>query len=106
MIDGKAVGNKTLKLINMLRFVSLETYNIVFIDKLKQSPRLPILERIKSLPVLAMRKGCVFLNAVWMVGFKKQNDTIQRRIELRPVELARLIIRSFLLNPANVRGVR
>lgn len=103
-INGAVVEGKTLKLINMSRLTNLETCQILFIDELKPSVLLQVVEQIKDLPVLTMGKGQAFLDGGGMVGFEKKDDKIQMHVDLRPVEKARLKISSLLLKVANVRG--
>lgn len=103
-IDGKTVEDKTIKLINMSRLINLEACQILFIDELKPSVLLQVVDQIKNLPVLTMGKGQVFLNDGGMVGFEKQNDKIQMHVDLRLVEQARLKISSLLLKLVNVRS--
>ena len=103
-IDHKAVGNKTLKMINLSRLSNFDQCDVLFISELKQNILLQVFVEIKKLPLLTIGAGDEFAEQGGMVGLENVNNKMTLHVNVTAVREANLTISSRLLSLAKIVG--
>lgn len=103
-IDQKAVGNKTLKVINLSRLRDFEQCNVLYVSELKQAILLQVFAEIKKQPLLTIGEGYDFAVQGGMVGLENVNDKITLHVNLSVVRESNLNISARLLKLAKIIG--
>ncbi len=103
-IDHKSVGNKTLRVINLLRLRNFEQCHALYISDLKQAILLQLFVEIKKRPVLTIGENYEFAKQGGMIGMENVNGKITLHINLPMVRESNLNISSRLLNLAKIIG--
>jgi len=101
-IDRKAVGEYTLKLINLARLNNLEQCHVLYISQLKQNILLQLFVEIKKQALLTIGEGSDFALQGGMVGMENLNNKIHLHINLPAVREANLNISARLLQLATI----
>jgi hypothetical protein len=103
-IDHKAIGNKTLQVINLSRLRNLEECHVLYISELKQNVLLQVFAEIKKRPLLTIGEGYDFAAQGGMVGMEKVNGKINLHVNLPVAREANLNISARLLKLAKIIG--
>ena len=103
-IDHKAIGNKTLQVINLSRLRNLEECHVLYISELKQNVLLQVFAEIKKRPLLTIGEGYDFAAQGGMVGMEKVNSKINLHVNLPVAREANLNISARLLKLAKIIG--
>jgi hypothetical protein len=103
-IDHKAIGNKTLQVINLSRLRNFEECHVLYISELKQNALLQVFAEIKKRPLLTIGEGNDFAAQGGMVGMEKVNGKINLHVNLPVAREANLNISARLLKLANIIG--
>lgn len=101
-IDRKAVGNKTLKMINLSRLSNFDQCDVLFISELKQNILLQVFVEIKKMPLLTIGAGDNFAKQGGMVGLENVNNKMTLHVNVTAVRDANLTISSRLLSLAKI----
>ncbi len=103
-IDHKAVGDKTLQLINLSRLRNFEECNVLYVSDLKQAILLQVFGQLKNRPLLTIGEGYDFAAQGGMVGLENINGKITLHVNQPIVSEANLTISARLLKLANIIG--
>ncbi|NOU21768.1 MAG: YfiR family protein [Methyloglobulus sp.] len=103
-IDHKAVGNKTLNVINLSRLRNFEECHALYISELNHNVLLQLFAEIKKRPVLTIGKGNDFAEQGGMVGLDNTDGKITLYINLPVVQESNLNISARLLKLAKIIG--
>ncbi|MEQ1544332.1 YfiR family protein [Methyloglobulus sp.] len=103
-IDAKAVGDKTLHIINLSRLRNFEQCRALYISGLQQNILAQIFVEIKKRPLLTIGEGTDFATQGGMVGLENVDDKINLEVNLSVVRESKLTISSRLLKLAKVIG--
>lgn len=103
-IDHKAVGKKTLQVINLSRLRNFEQCHVLYISQLKQNVLLQVFVEMRNRPVLTIGEGYDFAVQGGMVGLENVNGKIALHINLPVARAVNLNISSRLLKLANIIG--
>jgi len=103
-IDHKAVGNKTLQLINLSRLRNFDQCHVLYVSELKQNILLQVFADIKKQPLLTIGEGYDFAVQGGMVGLENVNGKIILHVNLTVVHESNLNISSRLLKLAKIIG--
>jgi hypothetical protein len=103
-IDHKAVGDKTLQVINMSRLRNFEQCHALYISELKQNVLLQVFQEIKQKPLLTIGEGYEFAAEGGMVGLENVDGKINLHVNLPVVQEAKLTISARLLKLAKIIG--
>ncbi len=103
-INGKSVGERTIKIIYADRLRNLTQCHVLFISELAKNLVLQVFMDIKSHPVLTMGEDEEFMDAGGMVGMINKDGKIQLYVNLTAAKAARLNISSNLLRLAKIVG--
>ncbi|MCK9606843.1 MAG: YfiR family protein [Methylomonas sp.] len=101
-IDRKAVGNKTLNMINLSRLSNFDQCDVLFISELKQNILLQVFVEIKKMPLLTIGVGDDFAKQGGMVGLENVNNKMTLHVNVTAVREANLTISSRLLSLAKI----
>lgn len=101
-IDHKAVGNKTLNMINLSRLSNFEQCHVLFVSELKQNILLQVFIEIKNRPLLTIGTGNEFAELGGMVGLENVDNKITLHVNIAAVHEAKLNISSRLLSLAKI----
>jgi YfiR/HmsC-like len=91
-IDHKAVGKKTLQVINLSRLRDFEQCHVLYISDLKQNVLLQVFAEIKNRPLLTIEEGDDFAVQGGMVGLENVSGKITLNINLPVTREANLAI--------------
>ncbi|OAI28348.1 YfiR family protein [Methylomonas koyamae] len=105
-IDGKNVGNRSIKIVNSERLRNLNQCQILFISELPNNVLLQVFLDTKTLPVLTMGEDTDFAANGGMVAMVNVDGKIQLHINLAAVKASGLTISSNLLRLAKIVGDR
>lgn len=103
-IEGKAVGNTTLKVINLSRLRNFEECHVLYISELKQNVLLQVFAEIKKRPLLTIGEGYDFAAQGGMVGLENVNGKITLHVNLPVAREGNLNISARLLKLAKIIG--
>jgi hypothetical protein len=103
-IDGKAVGDKALHIINLSRLQNFEQCDVLYISELKQAILRQVFVEIKKLPLLTIGEGFDFAEQGGMVGMENVNGKIDLLVNLPAAREANLNISARLLKLAKIIG--
>lgn len=104
-LDGKAVGDKTLQVINLSKLRNFEQCHALYIsDETKQNILLQVFVEIKKLPLLTIGESIAFAEQGGMVGLENVNGKITLNVNLPVMRESNLTISSRLLKLANIIG--
>jgi hypothetical protein len=103
-IDHKAVGNKTLQLINLSRLRNFDQCHVLYVSDLQQSILLQVFLEIKKQPLLTIGEGYDFAVRGGMIGLENVNGKIILHVNLPVVRESNLNISARLLKLANIIG--
>lgn len=103
-IDGKAVGDKALHIINLSRLQNFEQCQVLYVSELKQAILQQVFVEIKKRPLLTIGAGADFAEQGGMVGMENVNGKINLLVNLPAVRDANLNISARLLKLAKVIG--
>lgn len=103
-IDHKAVGNKTLQIINLSRLRNFEDCHVLYISELKQNILLQVFAEVKKRPLLTIGEGYDFAEQGGMIGLENVNGKITLHVNLTRVHESNLNISARLLKLANIIG--
>lgn len=103
-IDHKAVGDKTLHIINLTRLRNFEQCHVLYISELKQNVLLQVFVEITKLPLLTMGEGTDFAPQGGMVGLVNQDGKLIMQVNLPVVRTSNLNISARLLKLAQIIG--
>jgi len=103
-IDNKAVGNKTLKVINLSRLNNFEQCHVLYVSELKQNILLQVFVEIKKRPLLTIGEGYDFAAQGGMVGLENVNGKITLHVNLPVARESNLNISARLLKLAKIIG--
>ena len=101
-INHKAVGNKTLEVINLARLRNFEACHVLYISDLKQAILLQVLAEIKRRPLLTIGEGYDFAVQGGMVGMENVDGKITLHVNLPVVRESNLNISARLLKLAKI----
>jgi hypothetical protein len=103
-IDHKAVGNKTLQVINLSRLRDFEQCHVLYVSELKQAILLQVFVEIKKRPLLTIGEGYDFAVQGGMVGLVNVNGKITLYVNLPVARESNLTISARLLKLSNIIG--
>lgn len=103
-IDHKAVGDRTLQVINLSRLRNFEECHVLYISELKQAILLQVFAEIKKRPLLTIGEGYDFAAQGGMVGLENVNGKITLNVNLPVAREANLNISARLLKLAKIIG--
>ncbi len=103
-IDGKNVGNRSIKIVNSERLRNLNQCQILFIGELPNNVLLQVFLDTKNHPVLTMGEDEDFVESGGMVAMVNVDGKIQLHVNLAAVKASRLNISSNLLRLAKIVG--
>ena len=103
-IDSKAVGNQTLKIINLSRLSNFEQCHVLYISELKQNVLLQVFVEVKTHPLLTIGEGSNFAVQGGMVGLENMDGKITLHVNLPVVQESNLTISARLLKLAKIIG--
>ncbi|MFI3157615.1 MAG: YfiR family protein [Methylococcaceae bacterium] len=103
-IDHKAVGNKTLQIINLSRLRNFEDCHALYVSELKQNVLLQVFAEIKKRPLLTIGEGYDFAAQGGMVGLENVEGKITLHVNLTRVHESNLNISARLLKLAKIIG--
>lgn len=103
-ISNKAIGQKSLNVINLTRLRNLEQCNVLYISELKQNILLQLLAEIRTQPLLTIGKGEEFAAQGGMIGLENVDGKITMHINLSVVQESNLNISARLLKLAKIIG--
>lgn len=103
-IDGKAVGDKTLRIINLSRLQNFEQCHVLFISEIKQNMLLQVFLETKKQPLLTIGEGYDFAGQGGMVGLENVDGKITLNVNLPVMRDANLNIGARLLKLAKIIG--
>jgi hypothetical protein len=103
-IDHKAVGNKTLHVVNLSRLRNFEQCHVLYISELKNNILLQLFVEIKKRPLLTIGKGNDFALQGGMVGMDNTDGKITLYINLPVAQESNLNISARLLKLAKIIG--
>ncbi len=101
-IDNKAVGDKTLHVVNLSRLRNFEQCHVLYIDELKQNVLSQMLLETKKRPLLTIGEGHDFAAQGGMVGLGNIGGKIILQINLPVVRESNLSIDARLLKLAKI----
>jgi hypothetical protein len=101
-IDHKAVGDKTLQVINLSRLRNFEECQVLYISELKQNVLLQVFVEIKNRPLLTIGEGYDFALQGGMVGLENVNGKINLHVNLPVARESNLNISARLLKLAKI----
>lgn len=102
-LDHKAVGNKTLQVVNLSKPRNFEQCNVLYIsDEIKQNILLQILLETKKLPLLTIGESADFAEQDGMIGLNNIGGKVTLNVNLPVVRQSNLTISSRLLKLANI----
>ncbi len=103
-IDNKAVGKKTLRVINLSRLRNFDQCHAIYISELKQNVLLQVFVEVKKRPVLTIGEDGNFAEQGGMIDLRNDNGKISVYINLSVVQEANLTISSRVLKLAKIIG--
>lgn len=103
-IDHKAVGSKTIAVINLSRLRNYEECHVLYISELKQAILLQVFAEIKNRPLLTIGQGYDFAIQGGMIGLENVDGKIALHVNLPVVHEANLTISARLLKLARIIG--
>ncbi|MDD1605374.1 MAG: YfiR family protein [Methylococcaceae bacterium] len=103
-IDHKAVGDKTLQIINLSRLQNFEQCHVLYVSELKQNILLQVFVEIKKRPLLTIGEGYDFAAQGGMVGMENLNGKITLHVNLPVMRESNLNISARLLKLAHIIG--
>jgi len=103
-IDHKAVGDKTLQIINLSRLRNFEECNVLYVSELKQNVLLQVFVEIKTKPLLTIGEGYDFAEKGGMVGLENSDGKITVHVNLPIVRESKLNISARLLKLSKIIG--
>jgi hypothetical protein len=103
-IDQKAVGNKTLRVINLSRLRNFEECHVLYVSELKQNVLLQVFAEIKKRPLLTIGQGYDFAVQGGMIGMENVDGKITLHVNLPVVHESNLNISARLLKLAKIIG--
>lgn len=101
-IDNKAVGNKSLKIINLSRLSNFEQCHVLYLTDIKQNILLQVFVEIKKMPLLSIGDSEEFVAQGGMVGLENVNNKMTLHVNISAVREANLTISSRLLSLAKI----
>lgn len=101
-IDHKAVGDKTLQVINLSRLQNFEQCDVLYVSELKQNILLQVFVEIKKHPLLTIGEGYDFAAQGGMVGMENVNGKITLHVNLSAMRESSLNISARLLKLAHI----
>ena len=103
-LDHKAVGDRTLQVINLSRLRNFEECHVLYISELKQNVLLQVFAEIKKRPLLTIGEGYDFAAQGGMVGLENVNGKITLHVNLPVAREGNLNISARLLKLAKIIG--
>lgn len=103
-IDGKSVGAKTLRIVNLSRLRNYDRCDVIYISELNQNVLRQLLFEINGRPVLTLGEGGGFAAQGGMVGLNNQDGKIVLHVNLPVARAANLNISARLLKLAKIIG--
>lgn len=103
-INQKAVGNKTLQVINLTRLRNFEACHVLYLSDLKQNILLQVLADIKKRPLLTIGESYDFAIQGGMVGLENENGKITLNVNMPVVRESKLNISARLIKLAKIIG--
>lgn len=103
-IDHKAVGNKTLRIVNLSRLRNFEECQVLYVSDLKQNVLLQVFVEIKKQPLLTIGEGYDFAAQGGMVGLENVDGKITLHVNLPVVGESNLNVSARLLKLAKIIG--
>jgi hypothetical protein len=103
-INGKAVGNRVIKIINSDKLRNLNQCHILFISELPNNILSQVFLDTKQYPVLTIGEEPDFIESGGMVAMVNTDGKIQVHINLSLVKTVRLMISASLLRLAKIVG--
>lgn len=101
-IDHKAVGNKSLNIINLSRLSNFDQCHVLYISEIRQNILLQVFVEIKKRPLLTIGGGNDFAQLGGMVGLENVNNKMTLHVNVTSVREANLTISSRLLSLAKI----
>lgn len=101
-IDGKTVGDKTLKVINLSHLSNFEQCHALYISEIKQNILLQVFVEIKKRPILTIGDGLDFAEQGGMVELKNINNKITLYVNLTVLKESNFNMSSRLLSLAKI----
>jgi hypothetical protein len=103
-IDQKAVGDKTLRIVNLSRLRNFEECQVLYVGDLKQNVLLQVFVEIKKQPLLTIGEGYDFAVQGGMVGLENVDGKITLHVNLPVVRESNLNVSARLLKLAKIIG--
>ncbi|MBL6988086.1 MAG: YfiR family protein [Methylobacter sp.] len=103
-IAHKAVGDKTLQLINLSHLGNFDQCHVLYISDLKQNILLQVLDGIINRPLLTIGEGFDFAVQGGMIGLENFNGKITLHVNLPVVRDSNLNISARLLKLTHILG--
>jgi len=103
-IDHKAVGDKTLQVVNLSRLRDLEQCHVLYVSELNQAILLQVFAKITKRPLLTIGEGYDFVVQGGMVSLVNMNGKITLHVNLPVARESNLTISARLLKLSNIIG--
>jgi hypothetical protein len=103
-IDNKAVGDKTLHIINLTRLRNFEQCHGLYVSQLNQNVLLQIFVEIQKNPILSIGETADFAKQGGMVGLENADGKINLHVNLTVAKESNLNISARLLKLAKIIG--
>jgi YfiR/HmsC-like len=103
-IDNKAIGDKTIHIINLSRLRNYEQCHVLYISELQNNIVLQIFAETKNRPLLTIGESYNFAAQGGMVGMENVDEKINLHVNLQAVNDSKLNISARLLKLAKIIG--
>jgi YfiR/HmsC-like len=103
-IDNKAIGDKTIHIINLSRLRNYEQCHVLYISELQNNIVLQIFAETKNRPLLTIGESYNFAAQGGMVGMENVDEKIILHVNLQAVNESKLTISARLLKLAKIIG--
>ncbi len=103
-IEQKAVGDKTIKVINLSPLSNFEACHALYVSELEQTVLRQVLAKIKKRPLLTIGQSADFVQQGGMVGLENVDGKITLYVNLYVVRESNLNISARLLKLAKIYG--
>lgn len=101
-VEKKAVGNKTITVINLTRIRDLGQCQLLFVSGLEKNKIIQLISEIRILPILTIGEETEFLKSGSMVVLQIVDGKVNMQINLDAVKKAGLQINSRVLKLATI----
>jgi YfiR/HmsC-like len=103
-IDNKAVGDKTLRIVNLTRLRNFEQCHGLYVSQLNKNVLLQLFEEVKKKPLLTIGETADFAQQGGMIGMENADGKINLYVNLTSAKESNLNISARLLKLAKIIG--